>query len=132
MRILRKMDERTEYRVRERQRVSESALLSDIFPQIKALSLNLDQYDSTGLSRLSQVKFTLNLKHARSLLRIDCANPECIRGDFDLSEPIDHAVAAHDKDVCGELCCRGWMSRNSIDQIRCGRILRYRLAITYH
>jgi hypothetical protein len=125
------MDARTEYRVRQRQRVNDSALLSDKFPHLKSLSLDLGHYDSAGLSRTSQVKYTLNLEHARCLFRIDCSNPECVCGDFDLSSEIDHAVAQRRKDISGELRCHGWLSKTTIDQVRCGKILRYRLTLAY-
>jgi hypothetical protein len=133
MRILRpdKMDARTEYRVRQQQRVSDSAPLSDRFPKLKSLSLDLGHYDSVGLSRTSQVKYTLNLKHARSVFRIDCSNPECVCGDFDLSEQIDDAVTERRQDVTGELRCVGWLSKTTVDQVRCGKILRYRLTLAY-
>ena len=126
-----KMDARTEYRVRQRQRATDSASLSDKFPQLKSLSLDLGQYDSIGLSRTSQVKYTLNLKHARSLFRIDCSNQECVCGDFDLSAAIDHAVAERREEVTGEVRCQGWASKTAIDQVRCGKILRYRLTLEY-
>jgi hypothetical protein len=125
------MDARTEYRVRQQQRVSDSVPLSDKFPQLKSLSLDLGHYDSVGLSRSSQMKYTLNLKHARSLFRIDCSNPECVRGDFDLSDQIGHAVAERREDVTGEIRCGGWLSKTTVDQVRCGKILRYRLTLEY-
>src|SRR5262245_26317061 len=128
---LEKMDARTEYRVQQQQRVSDSAPLADKFPQLKSLSLDLGHYDAVGLSRSSQMKYTLNLKHARSLFRIDCSNPECVCGDFDLSEQIDQAIAERRDEVSGELRCGGWLSKTTIDRIQCGKILRYRLTLRY-
>ena len=126
-----KMDARAEYRARQQQRVSDSAPLSDRFPQLKSLSVDLGHYDSQGLSRTSQIKYTLNLNYARSLFCIDCSNLECVCGDFDLSDLIDHTVAERREDVTGELRCGGWLSRTMIDQVRCRRILRYRLTLAY-
>src|SRR4026207_835824 len=133
MRIMRndKMDERTEYRVRQTERVSNSPSLSDKFPQLKSLSLDLAPYDGEGNGRASQLKYSLNLKHARSVFRIDCANRECVRGDFDLSDAITSAVAERKSAVTGELCCHGWQSKTSIDAVRCGKILRYTLNLAY-
>jgi hypothetical protein len=91
----------------------------------------LAHYDSDGTARASQLKYTLNLKHARSVFRIDCANRECVRGDFDLSEAITTAVAERQSTVTGELCCHGWISKTRIDAVRCGKILRYKLLLEY-
>jgi len=125
------MDARAEYRVRQTQRVSDSLSLSDKFPQLKSLTLDLGHYDAEGVTRTSQVKYTLNLKHARSVFRIDCANKDCVRGDFDLSDEITNAVAERRSAVSGELCCPGWLSKTTIDMVHCGKILRYKLNLEY-
>jgi hypothetical protein len=126
-----KIDERTEYRVRQTQRVTDSPSLSDKFPELKSLSLDLGHYDSEGTSRASQLKYSVNLKHARALFRVDCANRDCVRGDFDLSEQITTAVAQRKSAVTGELCCQGWLSKTTIESVRCNKVLRYKLNLEY-
>src|SRR5258705_10953889 len=133
MRFIRpdKMDAPTEYRVRQTQRVTDSPSLADRFPELKSLSLELGHYDSEGVSRASQIKYTLNLKQARSVFRVDCVNKDCVHGDFDLSQEISNAVNSRTEAVAGELRCHGWLSKTTIDRVRCGKILRYRLNLAY-
>lgn len=126
-----KIDERHEHRVRQTERAAGSPSLADKFPQLKSLSLDLGHYDAEGTGRVSQLKYSVNLKHARSLFRIDCANRDCVRGDFDLTDQITSAIAARKSAVTGEICCSGWLSKTTIDTVRCNKVLRYKLNLEY-
>ncbi|MCI0748411.1 MAG: hypothetical protein L0Y58_23645 [Verrucomicrobia subdivision 3 bacterium] len=126
-----KNEARIEYRVQQTQRAGDSPSLSDTFPELKSLSVDLGHFDSEGISRASQIKYMVNLKQARSVFRIDCANRECIGGDFDLSDEIRSAVGERRAVAAGELRCRGWLSHATIDSARCGKILRYKLNLEY-
>jgi hypothetical protein len=122
---------RFDYREQESQRVKGSPTLSSRFPQLKALVVHLGYYGPTGLTKNSQIKFTPNLESARSVFRIDCPNQGCIRGDFDLTDEIAHAVATGQTKVTGELSCDGWQSKTTIDTVHCHNVLRYTLNLTY-
>jgi hypothetical protein len=127
----RKTDAHSEHRMLQTQRVSDSPSLEDTFPQLKSLSLDLGYYDADDASRVSNLKYSVNLKHGRALFRIDCANRDCVRGDFDLSDAITRAVAERRGDVTGKLCCQGWLSKATIDTVRCNAVLRYKLNLEY-
>ena len=122
---------RFEYREQESQRVKDSPTLSDKFPNLKSLALELGYYNSQGISKNSQIKFTPNLQNAKSVLRVDCPNNGCIRGDFDLTEELVNAVTQHRVAVTGEMCCQGWQSKTTIDTVPCHNILRYTLNLEY-
>jgi hypothetical protein len=122
---------RFEYREQESRRVKDSPTLSNKFPDLKFLALDLGYYNSQGTSKNSQIKFTPNLQKARSVLRVDCPNNGCIRGDFDLTEELVSAVAQHRAAVTGEMCCQGWQSKTTIDTVPCHNILRYTLHLEY-
>ena len=122
---------RFDYRTQENQRVKESPTLSSQFPQLKSLIVHLGYFGPKGLSKNSQIKFTPNLENARSVFRIDCPNNGCIRGDFDLTEELADAVAAHCTTVTGEMYCEGWQSKTTIDTVPCHNVLRYTLNLAY-
>jgi hypothetical protein len=122
---------RFEYREQESQRVKGSPSLSDKFPQLKALTVNLDYYNSAGVTKNSQIKYSPNLVNAKSVFRIDCPNAGCIGGDFDLTEEIVKAVAEHRTSVTSEMSCQGWQSKTTIDTVHCHNILRYKLSLAY-
>ena len=126
-----KISERAEHRVEHSQRMTAAPPLADEFPHLRSLTMELGQYDGEGVTRMSQMKQSLNLKHTSSIVRIHCGNMDCVRGDFDLTGDIADAVASRRLSATGELRCQGWRNEAVIDRIRCGRILRYKLTLEY-
>lgn len=126
-----KLGPRAEYRQREVQRVKDSATLAERFGELKSLTVDLAFFGPESLSHSSQLKYTVNLAHAKSLFRFDCPNQECVGGDFDLSAPLANAIGARLTTVTGELVCQGWRSKTVIDRVPCGHILRYKLTVGY-
>jgi hypothetical protein len=122
---------RAEYRQQEDQRVRESASLSERFKKLKSLTVDLSYHNSDGGGKTSQLKYSVNLANARSVFRFVCPNNECIRGDFDLTDDLADAIAGGRKLLTGEMLCQGWRSRTTIDTVRCGNVLRYKLTLGY-
>jgi Cdc6-like AAA superfamily ATPase len=122
---------RFEHREQESQRVKDSPSLADRFRKLKSLTVDLSYYDPEGVTKTSQVKYTVNLANAKSVFRFNCPNTECIRGDFDLTEELAGAVAKKRTTVTGEMVCEGWRSKTTIDTVRCANILRYKLTLAY-
>jgi hypothetical protein len=122
---------RAAYRHEQGQRVLESASLAATFPQLKSLTVDLGLYDPQGLSRSSEIKYSVNLDHAKSVFRFACQNHDCVAGDFDLSRALAEAVAARQELVVGELHCDGWRNRTTIGSHKCRNLLRYKLMIRY-
>lgn len=122
---------RAAYRHEQGQRVLASPSLAATYPKLRTLTVDLELFDPQGLSRSSQVKYSVNLDHAKALFRFACQNHDCVAGDFDLSEVLATAVAARETMVVGELCCEGWRNRATIGSLKCRNLLRYKLAIRY-
>lgn len=122
---------RHEYLLEENARAEASPSLAHQFPNLKSLTVDLGYYDSEGRLRSSQIKYAVNLTHAKSVFRVSCQNPECVRGDFDLTHALAEAVGAGSTSVSSELRCHGWRSRTTIDSVQCGKILRYKISLGY-
>lgn len=122
---------RAEYRQQSELRIKASASLAEKFKQLKSLTVDLAFYNPEGVTRTSQIKYSVNIENAKSAFSFSCPNNECVRGDFDLSEHLAKAIAARKKSVSGEMCCEGWRSKTSIDTVRCANILRYKLTLGY-
>jgi hypothetical protein len=122
---------RAAFRKEQSRRVTESASLSSRFPRLKSLKVDLSFCTPDGATRSSQVKYGVNLTHAKSVFQFDCLNNECVRGDFDLSEVLAKAVEAGEGNVVGEMCCDGWRNKDSIEEVRCRRLLRYELNLGF-
>jgi hypothetical protein len=126
-----KFTPRADYRLSQGQRAKDSVSLLEKFREMKSLTVEFAHFTSEGVSRNSQIKYTVNPEHARSVFRLDCPNHECVAGDYDLSDALTRAVAARQTSVTGELRCEGWLSKTTIDNIHCHNILRYKLTIEY-
>src|SRR5438309_960348 len=124
-----KLSPRAQFRLQEGQRVLESGSLSARFPKLKSLRAQLSYHPPDGSGRGAQIKYTVNLDHAKSVFRFDCLNKECVRGDFDLSEVLAQAVGARRTASIGEMRCQGWRNKDSIETVCCGNILRYKLSL---
>lgn len=127
----RKLSPRAEYLQQEHQRVKESASLQERYRDLKSLTVEIAYFDEGGLVRRGEMKYTVNLAHAKSLFRFSCPNNECVGGDFDLSIELANAIAGRQESASGELICQGWRSRTTIDNLLCHNILRYKLSIGY-
>jgi hypothetical protein len=122
---------RAQYRAQEGQRVRESLPLAETFRELKSLTVELEHYTPGGRTRTSQVKYEVNLAHAKSVFRFLCPNSECIRGDFDLTDELAAAVAQRRTTVAGEQICAGWRSKTAVDKHHCQNVLRYHLTLRY-
>jgi hypothetical protein len=127
----RKLSPRAEYLQQEHQRVKDSASLQDRYRELKNLTVEIAYFESEGRARRGEMKYTVNLAHAKSLFRFSCPNNECVGGDFDLSNELANAISGRHEDVSGELVCQGWRSKTTIDHLPCHNILRYKLSIGY-
>jgi hypothetical protein len=126
-----KTDERAEYRALQTESANASPNLAQKYEQLKGLTLELSQYETGGERRASQLKQSVNLEHASSLVRVHCGNMDCVRGDFDLSNEIATAVAAHRPMIAGELVCQGWLNKAAMGKVRCARVLRFKIHLQY-
>jgi hypothetical protein len=126
-----KFSPRADYRRQENQRIQESESLSKKFRELKSLTVELAYFSAGGASKNGAIKCTFKLDQAKSVVRFDCPNRECVRGDFDLTEALAQAVAKRRTTATGEMCCQGWLSRDAIDQVHCHSILRYKLRLGY-
>ena len=122
---------RADYRREEAQRAEASHTLSQEFPSLKALTVAFAYFDPDGLSQNSEIKYTVNPAHAKSVFRLDCRNPTCVRGDFDLSAELARAVAARRTTVTGEMRCEGWLNKDVMEKTRCHNILRFKMSLKY-
>ena len=127
----RRTSARSEYRQQEELRIKASASLTEAFPELTSLTVELSYFGPDGVSRGSQIKYTVNPAHAKSVFRFDCQNSECVRGDFDLSVALARAVAARQSAATGELCCQGWLNKVLVDKTHCHNVLRYKLSLEY-
>jgi hypothetical protein len=128
----RKLSPRDEYQLQEKHRVNNSVTLLEKFDGLKALTVEIAYFDSEDRIRRGEMKYTVNVAHAKSVFRISCPNRECVRGDFDISADLSDAIAGRHPAVSGELTCQGWCNRATIDRVPCHSILRYTLNLEYH
>ena len=122
---------RAEYRQQENERVRDSVTLAKKFRSLKSLKVDLIYTRSHGTSLGKELKYAVNVAHAKSVFRVDCMNSECVGGDFDLTDTLADAVRARKAMVTGEMCCQGWSSKDTINTLRCDCLLHYKLSLKF-
>jgi hypothetical protein len=127
----RKSNPRVEYRLLQNQRAKDSASLAQKYPRLGELSVNLAYFDADGSSRHSEMKYRVNVKHAKSMFCFVCPSSECVGGDFDLSDELSKAVTGRLKLAAGEMRCGGWHKTPKTDRMPCHIVLRYKLNLDY-
>jgi len=127
----RKTSPRVEYRERQSQRVKDSVGLAEKFPRLKSLTVNLAYFHANRATGSNQMKYKVNIQHAKSVFWFPCQAGECVGGDFDLSEALTQAVAGRRKVVTGEMRCLGHRNRGDHHAVPCQALLRYTLNLGY-
>ncbi len=128
----RKTSPRAEHRLSQFARVNASASLAEKFPRLKSLTVDLDYFDPSGVTRNGGVKFKANIANAQSVVCFNCPNGECAGGDYDLSDELARAISARRKLVTGEMRCRGVrLNREKKQHTPCRNLLRYTLRLAY-
>ena len=114
------------------QRANDSACLSDKFPKLRSLTVELTYFEADGLAKKGGLKYKVNVQHARSLFLIVCPNCDCVGGGFDLSTAVSDAVGARRKVAGGEIQCLGSarISKQG-DTVPCRYLLRFKLSLGY-
>ena len=127
----RKANPRAEYRLRETERVNNSVSLAEKFPKLKSLTVNLVYFDTDGLKKTGEVRYKVNVQHAKSVFSFVCPNAECVGGDFDLSGAVTHAVKGRRKVEEGEIRCQGIRIKAKKENMPCQNLLRYKFTLGY-
>ena len=131
MQMPRKSNAQWEYRLKQREQVNASPLIAHKFPGLKALKVNLQFFDSTGITKQGEMTCKLNMERAKSALWFACPGGECSCGDFDVSKALANAVAGRRKVATGDLRCAGMRKRSDREPAACGTLLRYTLNLNY-
>ena len=126
-----KSNPRAEFRRLQIQRVNESVSLAQKFPGLKTLKVDLTYFDSDGLSQTGELRYRVNVNHAKSLFSFVCPCAECIDGDFDLSAAVAEAVSKRRKTAEGEVRCPGWRTKPKQEKTLCQNLMRYKLSLGY-
>ena len=127
----RKTNPRAEYRLSQIQRANESASLAAKFPKLKSLKIDLSYFEPDGLTRTGELRYKVNVEHAKSMFSFVCQSGECLKGDFDLSNAVAEAVAKKSKTVEGEIRCPGTRVKAKENATPCHNLLRYKLTLGY-
>ena len=127
----RKTNPRAEYRLREIQRINQSASLAEKFPTLKALKVDLSYFGPDGVTRTGEMRYKVNVEHAKSAFSFVCQSGECLAGDFDLSAAVGDAVAKRRATAEGEVRCQGTCVRPKEESKPCHNLLRYKLTLGY-
>jgi hypothetical protein len=122
---------RAERRQAQLQRVDEAPRLAEKYPQLKTLKVALQFVNREGMTKTTEMKYSANPEHAKSVLVFRCANSACWGGDFDLTAKLAEAVTKRRTKVSGEMHCLGSHKGASGQAAPCRSLLRYTLNLVY-
>jgi hypothetical protein len=122
---------RVEHRQAQRLRVDEAVSLADKYPHLKTLKVALEFVDREGMTKTTEMKYSANPEHAKSVLVFVCPVSECCGGDFDLTAKLAEAVSERRTKVTGETPCLGSYKKASGQVSPCRSVLRYTLNLVY-
>ena len=122
---------RAEHRQAQRLRVDASVSLAEKYPQLKTLKVALEFVDREGMTKTTEMKYSANPEHAKSVLVFVCPISECCGGDFDLTAKLAEAVSKRRTKVAGEMHCLGSYKKASGQVAPCRSVLRYTLNLVY-
>jgi hypothetical protein len=122
---------RVEYRQAQRQRADEAVSLAEKYPHLKALKVALEFVDREGMTKTTEMKYSANPEHAKSVLVFVCPTSQCCGGDFDLTAKLAEAVSKRRTKVAGEMHCLGSYKDASGQVAPCRSVLRYTLNLVY-
>ena len=106
--------------------------LAEKFPKLKSLRVDLVYFDPDGLNKTGELRYKVNVQHAKSVFSFNCPNWECVGGDFDLSVELARAISGKKKIASGEMRCQGQRhNKERKDRVPCLNILRYKLTLGY-
>ena len=122
---------RAEHRQAQRQRVDEAVKLAEKYPHLKTLKVALEFVDREGMTKTTEMKYSANPEHAKSVLVFGCPNSACWEGDFDLTAKLAEAVTKRRTKISGEMHCLGSHKDASGQVASCRSLLRYTLNLVY-
>jgi hypothetical protein len=122
---------RAEHRHAQRERVDEAVRLAEKYPQLKTLKVALEFVNREGMTKITEMKYSANLEHAKSVVVFVCPVSECCGGDFDLTAKLADAVTKRRTKVAGEMHCLGSYKKASGQVAPCRSLLRYTLNLVY-
>jgi hypothetical protein len=122
---------RAEHRQAQRQRVDEAVSLAEKYPHLKTLKVALEFVDREGMTKTTEMKYSANPEHAKSVLVFVCPTSQCCGGDFDLTAKLAEAVSKRRTKVAGEMHCLGSHKDASGQVSPCRSLLRYTLNLVY-
>jgi hypothetical protein len=105
--------------------------MAEQYPQLKSLKAALEFVDREGMTKTTEMKYSANLEHAKSVLVFVCPSSECCGGDFDLTAKLAEAVSKRRTKLVGEMHCVGSHKDASGLVAPCRSLLRYTLNLAY-
>jgi len=105
--------------------------MAEKFPRLKSLKVDLSYFEPDGLTRTGELRYKVNVEHAKSAFSFVCQSGDCLAGDFDLSNAVAEAVVKRCKTVEGEVRCEGTRGNPKSGRRPCHNVLRYKLTLGY-
>lgn len=108
-----------------------TALFSDVFPEIKDLSIEIEQ-DSFRNKKLDTVKSFYDIDHPPRPFK-DCDNPLCYNGGFNIGQILKYMVTKKETEEENTISCQGYEGspKGRRKYGPCFNLFKYKIKIKY-
>jgi hypothetical protein len=109
--------------VERRQREDSAPRINEMFPQLSALSIHVDEHSSVLSPRYVR---RVVIQNAPALFILPCSDPNCSDGGHDISSDIIGQVRSKRREFDGSHVCGGWIGSR-----QCGRTIWFHCEASY-
>lgn len=111
-------------------KMGDSKKIASRFPNVKTIGINL-----AVKAPFNDVEPTLRGKSfspdSLAVFEFHCKNVDCVGGGFDITDSVEQMVKKRVGEFSGRRICRGWASKEYVNQRRCHYELNFRIIIAY-
>lgn len=110
-----------------RKRKLESGLMSEMFPQVAGIVVEMTYYHK-GANPVLMVRKVNYLPSRHAYFNMDCVIKGCVDGGFDLTSEIKRMIKSHKRSKKGKLVCHGTGDALSSDHAS----IAYEITVQYN
>ena len=119
----------TDFRRQLNARINGSKTLAEEFPWLKSLNVHLLYF--VGAAKTGELRYKVNVQHAKSIFSFACPRYDCHEGGFELGAAVAAAANGRRKMTEGEIRCEGWFGKHGHEKASCKTLMRYTLRLGY-
>jgi hypothetical protein len=105
--------------------------LHELYPGVSAVTINIEFRRDEPLPGTPEPKMMRFTSEQKAFFRMACPSEECVRGGFDFSKGVEHAIHNPGHASTGRVICDGWQDEEQINKHRCMLAASYKVSVEH-